>query len=1239
MLERATACLDSGARLSVRCARRASRSNRSLGSTFWNHGAGDLDLAPWATAHTTQPPLDVHGSTQLPRRASKKEQEKRVDSPPVESPFLDFLYPPQALALLHRNGNHHTERWERRNERRNERRLPKGFIQANRQYSSKAKVRRRLLTADIVTPREETANDMPQDTSEADMDGWNDPYGDQVQPLDVPIVANGPLAQSDLSRQTGESDDLSSADSPAELAEKAEITAAFRMSKELRSYIAIPDSDTALKQPGRSLKFSVEHIEHAWSLYEQLEPRDREDIGLKVKLLEWLSKYRNEAAETHCLELYHAIPPTRRTFAVYKSALPTFIRSNLYGLAEQGHAEALDQLENGHELSVWLCSTAIENEMWDLASRVKQQLDAKHGGQAREWVDNIFWRQIAKTPDLLSKAINLSKHFRMLKQADAITADFERYSISMYKVAIIQQFTTSTVNRKVPRAERTLNDGRIRYLIGRIQLTNADSPAFLQDIIRTLIDPASNVRYPDAHKTVSYIYRQHRSMPHAYLPEDVHFALMKRVVEYTDIAARKREQAWGLSPYTLEQEWVKQFGKMSLEMYKWLLLHYARGGNVELVQYYHGGLLADYPDYPEHRDALWTLVYVHARRADVKSAVAAFEAVQDSATAAGSYVKLRVWNALLHAHSRADDIDGGLATMKKLVASGHTLDQYSFHPLLDLYAARGDIDSVMDLLEQYDQLSGVPRTTALYGSLMVAYKNTNDLESARKVLQELVPKVQAGEVKGTLTKCFNILLAGLALQREIDETMRVYQWMKEEQIEVDSMTYAALMQGLTTHRQADAAWKILNLAMPEKGIQPQAFHYAIVMTGFVKQHAYKTALDIHKQMLSKDIKPALSTNAIYIKAKALYELRQAPRKGGNVDQYPVERIIEELEEIFRDPAAGLAAHEPQSYSATTDHSPQALLLSHLIYVYGAAKSVDAVQTLIQRFTQAAHNDGTSDSTELPLRLLSAIMPSYIQAENWDEVGRCWHLAKEQADAIAISNPVVQLAPHSEVQTAPDILKLSVGETTGEVTKTASLLAKAKPEDPSRPKPALRHILSQPLRHHITALAQQSRFSEMVSTVANVLGQGYILDNITWNIFIELLLRPSPPLALLAFRLTERYLIPSFPGWIKGKPVLNHSARVQGLQYIRARYLSPDQRMPRYRTLVKLAAAVLEIRRADALGIRKGKSTATGYENLRKYVGTMKQIQQHAPRTLYAVQSMPTVDDQLQTTLLRRESYT
>lgn len=1206
-----------------------------MGSTFWNHGAGDLDPAPWTTTHTQHPTLDVHGSTTQPRRASKKEQETRVNSTPVESPFLDFLYPPQALALLHRNGSHPAERWERRNERR----LPKGFIQANRGYASKAKNRTRT--------KKEIAHDRQQAKEAVTAYEWDVTHDVKAQKLDT-AGASEQLAQSEIPGHDSEFDKFSSADAPselaeldeqaelakqAELAEQSAITTEIKTLKELRSLVATPNPDAALEEPERSLK----HTEHAWSLFEQLGAKDRADIGIKIKLLEWLSHYHNEAAETHCLELYHAIPTTRRTMAIYMSALPVFIRSNLYGLAEQAHVEALEQLENGHEVSLWLCSTAIGNEMWDLASRIKQQLDAKHAGQARDWVDNIFWGQIAQTSNLLSKAINLSKHFRMLKQAHSMTADFEHFSVSMFRVAIIQQFTTSNNKRKskTPKAKRTLNDGRIRYLIGRIQHTDADPPAFLQDIIRTLIDPVSEVHYPDAHKTVSYIYRQHRSMNHAHLHEDIHFALMKRVVEYTDTAAGRREQAWCLSPYALEEDWVKQFGKMRLEMHIWLMQHYAKNGNVELVEYYRRGLFAEYPQHWEHRNALWTLVYVHARRGDVKSATAAFDSILESATATNRNVKKRVWNALLHAHSRADDIDGALATMKRLVALGYTPDDYSFHPLLELYAARGDIDSVMDLLEQYDELSGMPRTTALHGSLMTAHINTNDVESARKVLQGLIPKVKAGEVTGTLTKCFNILLTGLALHREIDETMRVYQWMKAEEIEVDTMTYAALMQSLTAYRQTDAAWKILNTAMPEKGLQPQAFHYGVVMTGFVRQNSFKTALDIHKQMLGKNITPTLMTNAIYLQAKALYELRQAP--GADIAQYPVELIVEELDEIFRDPAAGLAAHEPQSYSPSLDHSPQALLLSQLIRVYGAAKSVEAVQTLVKRYAQVAQKDDSSNAIEyLPLRLLSAVMPSYIQAGQWDEVDRCWHLAKEQADVMSIRKPVPRLAPEKETQNAPDILKLSVAETSGEEVKPVSLLARPKPEDPTKPSPALRHILSQPLRHHITALAEQSRFSEMVSSVANILGQGYILDNSTWNIFIENLLRPSPPFALLAFRLTERYLIPSFPGWIKGKPVANKSSKIQGLQYIQARYLSPEQLMPRYKTLVKLAAAVLEIRRVDALGLRKSKDSDFGNENLRKYIGTMKQIQQHAPRTLYTVQSMPTVEDKLQTTLLRRQ---
>ena len=78
-------------------------------------------------------------------------------------------------------------------------------------------------------------------------------------------------------------------------------------------------------------------------------------------------------------------------------------------------------------------------------------------------------------------------------------------------------------------------------------------------------------------------------------------------------------------------------------------------------------------------------------------------------------------------------------------------------------------------------------------------------------------------------------------------------------------------------------------------------------------------------------------------------------------------------------------------------------------------------------------------------------------------------------------------------------------------------------------------------------------------------------------------------------------------------------------------------MPQYRTLVNLGAALLTIRRRDALGDERSDLTSKDNEGLEKYVGSARQIRKDAPRTLYAVQSMPTVEDRLQTVFLRREA--
>ncbi|KAL1585444.1 hypothetical protein WHR41_05671 [Cladosporium halotolerans] len=1273
MLERAAACLDSGARLSVRCARRVSRNNRSLSSTFWHHGAGDLEILPGSSVQPTPHTVDVKASRNHCDGELQLHTDKDADRASVSGgPFLDFLYPPQALALLRRGSGKRAERWQRGNERR----LPRGFGHATRRYSSKPPggVHRTTKGLD-----ERFIAELQQYSRKAD-DESEEPSSPQIQTVDTaeadpgaqanigadPNVEAEPKFESDPNIEndtntgaatnagqnaksegdtnleekwsTGAEEDVEVDDTIVQTSD--ELSDVLVSAKELRTFLNNSSDPAVLEDAQKSL----EQTENAWSMYERLHETDRASVGLRIRLLEWLSSNRNETAETHFLELYDSIPIPQRTMAVYKSALPTLMRSNLYGLAEQGHVEALEHLQNGHEISIWLCSTAIENDMWELASRVKQQLDTKHEGQAQPWIDAMFWRHISETPDLLSKAIRLSKHYRMLAQADALSPEFQRFSMDVFKYAIFQELTNSRSRKssKSRIAKKTLKDSRIRYLVGRVQLTSQDSPRFFHDVLSTLVQPKFLDQYPDAHKTVSYMYKQYRSMSGAIPDAALLTTLVQRAIEFADIAGNASGRAPSLSVAVLENDWNLFHGKMTASLYGFIMTHYARRGNPEAVRYYLDRFLAAHPAPPDDEGIMWNLVYVYARRGEHQAAEAAFEEIQSITAAAGTSPSLRCWNILIHAHSRADDIDAALETFKRLMSAGKQPDRFSFHPILELYAARGDVGSVETLLEQYDQLCNAPRSAELYASLMTANINAGNVDVAWDILQEAEKQAKNGELEGPLTICFNILLTSLALRREPDHAMRVYQWMRREQVPIDATTYAALMQTLVLLRKTNAAWKILKTVMPEHGVKPVAFHYAVVMTGYVRQNAFGTAISIYHKMLSNRIRPTLSTNAIYAKARARYELKEASVADDPNTVYPVAAIVDELEELFEDPSAGLAAQEPQYYSVIEDHSPKALMFSALINAYGAARSLEAVQELLERYRGAEQTGALSADKSLPLKLLTMVMPTYARARDWDEVEKCWNLAKKHVDALTADKPAPRLAPPTKREKTPAILRLPTEERTAEYKPPGENFKAAIAndlEDSTRPLPGLRRLLSRPLQHYITALAQQNRFNDIISAVTAVLTEGYILDNFAWNRFIQLLLRPSPPLALLAFRLTERYLIPSFPGWRKkaynrgAASFSNPSARFQKLQYINIRYPSPETVAPVYPTLVKLAAALLQLRYRENVGI-KTKCSAPGLD---KYVGTTRLIRQLAPQTLYAVQTIPNVNDHLQTKLLRRET--
>ncbi|GAB7349092.1 hypothetical protein MBLNU459_g8044t1 [Dothideomycetes sp. NU459] len=130
MLERASACLDTGVRISLRAQRRAPKTTRLLHQAFWHHGAGDLDLPPCALSSSCPPPPPPsspadsttshhhHHHHHLSSFPPNHLPETVPDVQSLDAPFLDFLYPAQTLAFMNRMSTTHLDRiWDRRNAR------------------------------------------------------------------------------------------------------------------------------------------------------------------------------------------------------------------------------------------------------------------------------------------------------------------------------------------------------------------------------------------------------------------------------------------------------------------------------------------------------------------------------------------------------------------------------------------------------------------------------------------------------------------------------------------------------------------------------------------------------------------------------------------------------------------------------------------------------------------------------------------------------------------------------------------------------------------------------------------------------------------------------------------------------------------------------------------------------------------------------------------------------------------
>jgi pentatricopeptide repeat-containing protein PET309 len=621
---------------------------------------------------------------------------------------------------------------------------------------------------------------------------------------------------------------------------------------------------------------------------------------------------------------------------------------------------------------------------------------------------------------------------------------------------------------------------------------------------------------------------------------------------------------------------------------RFIMAMYARAGDKDKVYQFFNELKARSLEKKSQlitNEAVLPLLYVHARRVEPSATLQQFQRISEEF---GLRPDIKAWNILLSVYARADDLEKVLTCFDDFLASGIRPTKNTFGPVLDICARRGDVDAIEGLFSKAKS-HNVPLEKSAFarGQLVLALVNDTDLTAAEKAAELMLKEKREGNLHGSMTPTLNFLITAYAQQQDVSSTMRIYKRYQEEGIALDSYTYAALMQSLILMRQTNAAYKILTTTMPNNNVQAHAFHYSLVIAGFLNEGQLHRAQSAQSRMEKRNVSHSPSSRMAFLRLKALSRF-QALKDDDSTDlqnHLPrLEDVEAELrqslkendpsERSLKQPRQGL--HQTPLHQATPDG-----YFEFLVLLYGTHGAYNMCKELFE--TAATRRQGNPDVFDAPVGLLTAVMEGHQRAREHAEVDKCWQLARSQVAMLTRLASVPKDAP-------------------GEDDPAAKIAQNRK------------HLLVRSTRIYFRDLSKRkgsSVIGRMRTIISSLLKDGYGIDNMTWNEYIQYLARTG--YMLDAFTACEAYLMPSFVGWRFAAP---HYLRKDPRGYLRMELRARDARkhivMPRYKTLVIMAAALSYVRRQEDMGVELDRGDMVSLHTLRRI----------APKTIRAIETMP-----------------
>ncbi|KAK0609637.1 Pentatricopeptide repeat-containing protein [Lasiodiplodia hormozganensis] len=1150
-----------------------------LHSSFWHHGAGDLDLPAWWASVLQPSDSQPHDSAAANGRSATGQ----------DGLFLDFLYPAKTLALMHRLSSFGWESWQARQ-------LRVATPGRARHFSSKAS----------------GSSDEPDDLAPPSNKDPSIRY-DAFGPIEDYDAGYAPDPESDDFFDDMPADDLAKSDSADygdDLGKQSnsarylnhlgeESDSGFYLDKLEKDKEWVHQVDNPAETLRSHLEASESDSSVVWNLWKRVDEAGRTP-DLSAAVLEYLSSVRPfpQTLASEVIAIFDALDVKDRRASSYRGAIRSHLLKRKLGRAALIHKYGI---ESGHALrgnigTSDLLAFAIAKKEWQLAIEAYSEITSVVKPMQE------FWGQAEKNMRLSFLVESLLVHFRRMRLMTGRELE-EQDQIRKFAA----EFGDQAIKQFAPEARSAASGRNLYRLILRLKQNRSLESRHFEHALEGILESAKIKNTGVLSLAVRKLFHMYIATARAdrsfTVSENTLYKVLVGVTRSMNVShgtkARGRGPLLAVGHVTeAATEFCRRPSNTMLEL---LMESYARIGDVKRVKYH-------FRKIPVRQRKMFHKEYVlkaYAARGDTAGALQTFK---EMTAEMDKPPLVRTWNALLRAYAKNDDLVGASQVFDDLMKSPAKPDAYSFTAILDMMSQRGDVDGVKDMFALAADIDPtIIQSTDVAGYLVTAFVNNDDMETAELVAKQLRQRLESGRMGGDFRPIWNILATAHALRRDVVSTRRIYQEMEASGTAPDARTYAALLLALCLTRNTDSAYKILQLVIPVKLTKPLALHYAIVMAGYINQGSYEKVPFVDNLRKARGIHPTTSTRMAYVKAVALSEHAGRYKKGESEVMERTNRVVNEM--LWKE-NPWESASEPQTGLGIRNlEQAGGAYLDIVMLLQGDRKSFDTVQQLFaeylkQRETLSKKGESIDGDKKFApaLRMLVALMNAHFKSELYDEVERLWDLAVEQA-TILTQAPLPQSAITPEYKYPP---------------------ANALP-------PGRRHLLARPLVIYLRTLHFQGRYADAQRTVSGLLAQGFALDNLSWNLYVQLLARSGRISA--AFSLCEKHLMPQWRGWRTDEEQLRRRYwRTRGWDYmnINPNKAKANVNMPQYRTMVFLATALKYVRRLAAIG---GGNALGNKEEEPLNEGLLRE---NAPRTMAALQAMPMIDDDLQTRFLRDE---